>query len=112
MFDQRMRHRAITDESPVVFQRATHKELGRVGNISSDGILLLCDEELGLHQILELEMALPRGIHGRSTVAFNAQVMWVQPVNNTGLTGCGLAYRRVSDEDMEIFEELIKDFVF
>ena len=112
MFDQRMRHRVIPDNTPTVFERITQKPLGRIGNISSEGILLLCEEELGIQKLLELAIELPREIHGRTSLEFNAQVMWVKPVENTGLVGCGMAFRHVTEDEMEIFEELIREFAF
>jgi hypothetical protein len=112
MFDQRLRHRVIPDPAPAVFDGATQRALGQIGNISSAGVLLLTEEEPELHQFLELRVELPREIDGRSSVEFRAEVMWIEPLANTGFLGCGLAFRRITDDQLEILEELIKDYVF
>ena len=112
MFDQRLAHRACPDDAPLVYERGTQKVLGRIGNISSDGILLVCEEEFTKHRLLELSIRLPRPIRGHEDLEFNAEVKWCSPIENTGLMGCGLYFRHVNDEEMEIFEELIRDYVF
>jgi hypothetical protein len=112
MFDQRLAHRACPDTAPLVYDRATGKVLGRIGNISNDGILLLCDEEFGKRRLLELSIRLPRTINGRDRLDFNAEVMWSQPIENTGQIGSGLYFRHASDDELEVVEELIRDYVF
>jgi len=112
MFDHRLNHRVIPDVTPAVHERSTNKTLGRIGNISSEGILLLTDEEISRGKLLELVIPLPREMRGQTEVEFNAQVMWAKPVETTGQWGCGLAFRHVTQEEMEIFEELIKEYAF
>jgi hypothetical protein len=112
MFDQRLRHRVIPDPAPSAFDRATQKPLGQIGNISRDGVLLMTEHEPDMHQLMELRVELPREMSGRSSVEFNAEVMWAEPLANTGYLGCGLAFRRIEEDELEILEELIKDYVF
>jgi hypothetical protein len=112
MFDQRLAHRACPDDAPLVYERGTGTILGRLGNISSDGILLLCEEEFSRHRLLELTVRLPRTIRGRTELEFNAEVMWSKPMENTGQIGCGLYFRHVTEDELEVFEELIRDYVF
>jgi hypothetical protein len=109
MFDHRIKHRAQPRNAPVVIDRHSGRVVGRLNNVSADGMLLVCDKAPESIGLLELVMPLPREICGFTELQFEAEMVRSDPIGQSGLVGCGLRLRHLSEEEAEVIDELIRD---
>lgn len=70
----------------------TGKVVGRIGNLSESGMLLLVDGQLRADALYQLRFNLAAVAPGNDPVQVGAQVLWLEPDNNQGRTWAGLHF--------------------
>lgn len=93
-----------------VIDLATGKELGRIADITSDGMLLFGNKVLNKKKTYHVRIIMEKNIfdiqHGNIDV--NAQIRWSKPDANPELTLTGMLFLDLTDKDRKIVGSIIK----
>ena len=108
--EQRKIPRKIANEVLEIHDQITGAKLGKVVNISAEGLMLLSDEPIETGSVYQLDIVLPRIIKQRSRIAFGAEAVWTSPAAQPGSHWTGFRIIDSSDDDTVAIDELIFDW--
>lgn len=92
-----------------VTNRMTGMPMGRIGNLSADGMLMVCDQPMADGALFQLGFDLVNG-HGQTqSIDVGAQEMWQENANLPGQYWVGLHFIDVSSSDLEVIESWLGD---
>jgi len=92
-----------------VQEQQTDKTLGRIVDMSSEGLGLYGQDPLTPESQVELKMVLPKPIKGRNEINFNGRVVWSQAGDHPGFFDSGVQLLNVSENDLSLLEEFIEN---
>lgn len=106
--NQRARSRRDTIFHTNVRDTETGETLGRVINISQDGLAIARQDALADGRVLDVVMELPYRIEGRNELRFRAQVRWSAASADPEQTQTRVGLFILDDDETrrQIFEEL------
>ena len=110
MKEQRKTPRKIADDVLEVSDQHTNAILGKVVNISAEGLMVISNEPFTTGAVYELDLKLPRLIKGHSKVSFGAEVVWSTPASQPGSHWSGFRIIDVSENEVLTIDELILDW--
>lgn len=96
---RRAPRRNVQEPVPVI-DTMTEETLGRVGNVSETGMLLISDAALQEDALYQLRFHI-RDDHGRpygEPIDVGAQLLWCAQANTPGQTWAGLRFLTISQE--------------
>lgn len=108
--EQRRTPRKIANEVLEIYDQITGVKLGKVVNISAEGLMLLSDEPIECNSVFQLDVQLPRLIKQHSRIAFGAEAVWSSPAAQPGSHWTGFRIIDASDDDAVAIDELIFDW--
>jgi hypothetical protein len=91
---------------------ATNKEIGRMVDIHSQGLLLMGDKKLQPKKEFTISIEMPKAMmdQGFKNVTLKAQVMWARPSLTTSFSENGLKFMEQNQEAQRTIEKLIEFF--
>jgi len=95
-----------------VNDRSTSQEVGRVIDITTEGIRLISEATIPKNRIFNLILTLPEVISGKSTVEFDAKSIQSHPVKNSDFFDTGFQMLDITEADQNILIKLMDDFEF
>lgn len=95
-----------------VFNDTTGDLLGYLGDINSDGMLIISDTPIGLDEPLSLRMQLPVGGSRSGFLKFKGKTRWCERDVNVDFFDIGVAFESLPDSDIAALEDLVKEFGF
>ncbi len=111
MIDKRKSSRKIVDEVLEVSDQITGTRLGRVVNISAEGLMLLTQEPIVAGSIYQLKMELPNtGGDDPQTIAFGAEAVWTTEAGQPESFWTGFRIIDISSDDVLLIDDLILDW--
>jgi hypothetical protein len=110
MKEKRKLPRKIADDVLEVCDQHTNSILGKVVNISAEGLMLISDEPYTTGAVYELDLMFPRLIKGHSKVSFGAEVVWSIPASQPGSHWSGFRIIDVAEDDVLTIDDLILDW--
>lgn len=94
-----------------LFDRTTGRNLGRLANISMEGLKLASREEVSVGSRHLISMVLPETLAGSNTLSFDAQVMWCRAAEDTpGEFRAGFRIIRIGENDQRILVQLLEKY--
>ncbi|MFZ5561353.1 MAG: response regulator [Pseudomonadota bacterium] len=94
-----------------LFDRSNGKSMGRLGNISLEGLKLITREKIHVASRFPFSMVLPETLGGSNTLSFDAQAVWCRPAEDTpGEFHAGFRIIRIGDNDLRILMQLIEKY--
>ena len=102
--------RKIANEILEVTDQITGAKLGRVVNISAEGLLLLSADIIDTGSVYQLDLKLPRLIKNHSQISFGAVAVWSTPAAQPDSYWTGFHIIDASDDDVIAIDELIFDW--
>jgi len=87
-----------------VINKMTDQVMGRIGNLSADGMLMVCDQEVRDGTLFQLGFELVNGRGQPQMIEVGAQEMWVESANVPGQYWAGFLFIDISDRDLETIE--------
>lgn len=94
-----------------LFDRSNGKSMGRLGNISLEGLKLITREEIHVASRFPFSMVLPETLGGSNTLSFDAQAVWCRKSEDVpGEYQAGFRIIRISDNDLRILMQLIEKY--
>jgi len=88
--------------------RDTDIELGRVVDITAEGMRLCGEEPIQTNRTLTFRLALPVTSRGKSEIVFDADVIWCRRAKNPDLYDTGIKLKNLSPEKAEIIEDFME----
>jgi len=95
-----------------VFDSDTSEPLGRMVDITPEGLLVVSVNPITTGVTLNLYVELPSDIFGATRVNFTAVVRWCSHDINPDLFDTGLEFTQIADENMENIIGVIADYAF
>ena len=93
-----------------VFDGMSTRVLGHLADISSRGIMLVCEAPVQENEEFRLRMRLPREIAGRSEIVLDATCRWCRPDTNPEFYIAGFQVVGLEREFEELITRLVEDF--
>lgn len=107
MIEQRKSSRKIADQVLEVSDQITGTQIGRVVNISAEGLMLLSQEPIVTESVYQLELVLPDAIAGESKITFGAEAVWTTEATQPDCFWTGFRIIDISSDDVLMIDELI-----
>lgn len=94
-----------------LFDRSSGMNLGRLANISLDGLKLESRTELPVGRVYPISMILPETLAGSNTLSFDAQAVWCRPAGEVA-DGFRVGFRivRIGENDLKVLIQLIEKY--
>ena len=87
-----------------VTNKMTGEVMGRIGNLSADGMLMVCDEVIADSALFQLGFELTNAQGHPQPIDVGAQEMWAEAANVPGQYWSGFHFIDISDNDLEAIE--------
>lgn len=100
---RRSRRKAAFVTIPVT-NKMTGEVMGRIGNLSADGMLMVCEDDLADGALFQIGFELVNGDGRPQAIEVGAQEMWSESANVPGQFWAGLHFIDVSNQDLETIE--------
>lgn len=88
--------------------RDTDIELGRVVDITTEGMRLCGEEPIQTSRTLTFKLALPTTSSENQEIVFDADVIWCRRGKNPDLYDTGIRLKNLSPEKVEIIEDFME----
>ncbi len=95
-----------------VFNLETAELLGRLVDITTEGMMLLCEKPLTPNTTYACRMRLPSEILGRTNIIFDATCVWQRRAANNDFYEAGFKSLIADPGDIDAIEMLIQHFAF
>jgi hypothetical protein len=110
MQEKRHSQRKVANEILIIVDQITGNQIGRVVNISSEGLMLLSDEPMVTGSVYQLDLLLPNPVRDQQKVAFAAEAVWCTEASQPESYWSGFHIIDIANEDVLIIDELILDW--
>lgn len=87
----------------------TDQDMGRVTDMSTEGMRLHGDEAIDINTPCRFEMALPDNDSMNDSVVFDANVVWCQESAVAGMYDTGIRVVNISTEDSNHLQEIVEN---
>ena len=95
-----------------ISEHGNDRDLGRVFDITTDGLRLQASDPIDANSVYEFEMAMPPRKGPGQTVRFDGEVVWCRKSAKSGYYDAGVQLRDVPDEVSEVLKQIIDDTPF
>jgi hypothetical protein len=112
MKDERRADRAEIASFLEVRDGSNDREIGRVTEITTEGMKLQTPEPMAPDAVFELEMAMPPAKRTREAIRFEAQIVWCTKSVDTGLYESGVQMKGLSDADIAEIQQIMDEAPF
>ncbi len=110
MQEQRHSPRKVANEVLIIADQITGSQIGRVVNISAEGLMLLSDEPMVTGSVYQLNLILPNPKNGQDNIAFAAEAVWCTEASQPDSFWSGFHIIDIDAENVLIIDELILDW--
>ena len=93
-----------------MFDRKTGRLLGYLGNITTEGIMIISEEPLEVDGEYKLRMDLPDDLYQKAVLNFDALSMWCQPDIDPNFYNTGFRLIGISEHEKEIVNQILGDY--
>lgn len=103
---------SFTDYFIEVHDEETFDLMGRLLDISSDGMKLTSEWPIAESCVYRCQMFLPDAVGGRESISFRARSVWSQLDDHNASYRTGFEFTEFSDEDREVLGNSSNSFLF
>ena len=107
--DRRKTERIRLNTEIVVYDTTTQIRVGRLVDISTEGIMVAGGNPMKVNNIYEFRILLPVSIYGKSEIVFDAHCLWCQKINNSSKYQAGFQLRGATRELKEMIAFWMKN---
>jgi c-di-GMP-binding flagellar brake protein YcgR len=93
-----------------VMDGKTNQLLGRLADITSEGLMLISEKTIETERNFHLDLLLPTGMRGGRMINIEARSLWSKRDVNPDLIDTGFRFIKISPQDLETIDELIMDY--
>lgn len=95
-----------------IYNRDNAKYVGRLVDISSQGLMIIGKSQLPVDKCFKLKMDLPQELNGKSQIEFEAKIRWCEKSKKTRLFCAGLQFTAIEPVYSELIDDLIRNSMF
>jgi hypothetical protein len=95
-----------------VLNRDTGETLGRMGDVTTDGMMLISNAAAEVGTVQRVRIILPEEAYPDKTLDLDAQCLWCRRDRNPELMVCGLRFLDVGEEARLTIEDLVREYGF
>lgn len=95
-----------------VFEQTSGRLLGRLVDITAEGMMLISDHQLPPMATFSLRMQLPQPEFEQTFFEFSAQSVWCRPDVNPNFFDTGFEFRDLTEADRQIIASLVAGYGF
>jgi heterodisulfide reductase subunit A-like polyferredoxin len=110
MQEQRHCQRKVANEILIIADQITGTQIGRVVNISAEGLMLLSEEPMVTGSVYQLDLILPNPTNDQKKLAFAAEAVWCTEASQPDSFWSGFHIIDIAAEDVLIIDKLILDW--
>jgi len=107
MEDYRHRPRKNTPHLVRVLNEESGETVGRVVDITADGMMLVTKDKIKVGQLFNFRIILPVMVHHRSDVCLEAKSVWVKADSNSEYSKCGFKFINLAGEEGFLLEDVM-----
>ena len=107
MEDYRHRPRKNTPHLVKVINEDTGRSVGRVVDITADGMMLVTKDKIIIGTDYNFRVILPVMVHHRSDITLVARSVWKKPDNNPEYNRCGFKFIKLPAEEGFLLEDVM-----
>ena len=107
MENKRHRPRKNTPHLVRVINEDTGKTVGRVVDITADGMMLVTKDKIVTDKIYNFRIVLPIMVHHRSDVCLEAKAVYARPDTNSEYSKCGFEFINLPGEEGFLLENVM-----
>lgn len=107
MEDYRHRPRKNTPHLVKVLMADSGRMVGRVVDITADGMMLVTKDKIVVGQIYEFRIILPVMVHHRTDVSLEAKAVWKKSDGNPDYAKCGFKFINLPGEEGFLLEDVM-----
>ena len=107
MNEKRKSPRKIASENLEVHDQITGTQVGKVVNISAEGLMLLSHEPFSIGSVHPFDLKLPNLIKNHSKISFGAEAVWSTEAAQPGSYWTGFKVIDISEENVLTIDDLI-----
>ena len=93
-----------------IFDRKTGKLLGYLGNITTDGVMVISEEPLRCDQDYKLRLDLPEDLYQQPVLNLDAHSLWCQTDIDPNFFNTGFRLLGLEEMDRAIIEQILVDY--
>ena len=112
MEDRRKISRQRLVSLTVVIDAHSGDVLGRIGNLSAEGLMLCSDQPLDIDHTYTLQIKLPDEVGGKIDLNLEARSLWSQRAVDPTYYSTGFEILSLDEDDRRVLEILIEDAIF
>ena len=105
--DQRRIDRKILRPPVLVFDAMSGERVGQIGNISSQGLMVICPNAVDEGLLFQLNFTLPADDRTTRSFTIGAHCLWCSEAESTGTYWAGFEIMDITEEDAEILEDAV-----
>jgi len=110
MKEQRKSPRKIANQVLEVSDQITGTQIGRVVNITAEGLMLLSEEPIVIDSVYQLDLLLPDSKGGQTKISFGAEAVWTTDATQPDSFWTGFRIIDISSDDVLLIDGLILDW--
>jgi len=111
MKDRRTFKRNYLVLSTRVFEQGTGKLLGQLGNLTSEGTMIIGEAPLNVGRVYRLHMNLSKALFHTSHLDFEARCIWSRPeMIAPQFYKSGLQFTKIKPKDVQIMAQIVKEY--
>lgn len=95
-----------------VYDRTTGQLIGQIGDITTEGIMLITESPIDPNRLFQFRMLLPEEIEGKKEIYFDAKSLWCNKDINPNFYNVGFKMINISMKQIDIIKNLIYDYSF
>ncbi len=112
MLEERKQKRTYVMSYLKICQKDTARSLGRVVDITTEGMRLCGEEPIQTDRTIKFSLALPIAAKGNSEVVFDADIIWCRRAKNPDLYDTGIRLKNVPADQIDIIEDFMENSSF
>jgi len=107
MLRQRNRPRKNTPHTVKVLDAENNQLLGRVVDVTADGMMIVSKQQLEAGRALTLRVILPRMVDGKMEITVQAEVIWTNQDTNPSFFKAGIRFLNLPGNDGFLLEDVL-----
>ena len=92
-----------------VHERNSDESIGRVIDMTTEGMGLYSEEPIDINRICQFRMTLPMALKIKKEITFDARVVWCRQAIHPGFYDSGIQLLNVPSKDVEVIEQFIEE---
>jgi c-di-GMP-binding flagellar brake protein YcgR len=112
MQDRRIQERRNLIYYLQVVEKGTNRLLGRLVDITADGMMMIADHQLAPLAIFQLRLQLPQEGFEQEFLDLEARSLWCRPDVNPNFFDTGFEFFNLTDRDRRIIQGLVAIYGF